>query len=71
MSDHSEPTTSDLLEQIIVIGKLPDGRMAVGNKRNQSKITREELIEIPAALRTWWLLMWETHFPGEEPEARL
>ena len=61
----------ELVEPIIVIGKLPDGRMAVGNKRNQSEITREELSEIPQALKVWWELMWAVHFPGEEPMINL
>ena len=61
----------ELVEPILVIGKLPDGRMAVGNKRNQSEITREELSEIPQALKIWWELMWALHFPGEEPVIKL
>ena len=61
----------ELVDPILVIGTLPDGRMAVGNKRDQSGITREELSEIPQALKVWWELMWAVHFPGEEPVIRL
>jgi hypothetical protein len=52
---------------IVEVGLLPDGRMAARNRRDQSGISREELSEIPQALRVWWELMWQLHFPGEEP----
>jgi hypothetical protein len=57
-----------LLEPIVTIGLLPDGRVGAENARHQGEVTREELREIPAALRVWWSLMWELHFPGETPE---
>ena len=59
------------LQPIITIGTLPDGRIAVANARDQSGLTREELREIPRALQLWWVLMWETHFPGEPLEVNL
>ena len=62
---------SDLIDPIITIGTLPDGRIAVGNARDQSGITREELREIPRALQIWWQIMWSVHFPDETPEVNL
>ena len=53
---------------IVTIGLLPDGRMAVANDRHQGDLTREELREIPVALKVWWELMWAVHFPGETPQ---
>lgn len=62
---------SDDVEPIVRIVKLPDGRIAVENARDQSALTRDELREIPRALRLWWSLMWEKHYPGETPEVNL
>jgi hypothetical protein len=59
------------VEPIINIVKLPDGRIAAENARDQKDITRDELREIPKAVQLWWTLMWETHFPGEIPEVNL
>lgn len=58
-------------EPIINIIKLPDGRIAVENARDQSQLSKEELREIPRALQLWWVLMWKTHFPGESPTVNL
>lgn len=59
---------SDYVQPIIRIVRLPDGRIAVENARDQSGLTQDELREIPKALQVWWKLMWETHFPGETME---
>lgn len=59
------------IEPLVNIVKLPDGRIAVENARDQSGLTRDELREIPRALQLWWVLMWETHYPGEAPEVNL
>jgi hypothetical protein len=58
-------------EPIVNIVRLPDGRIAAENARDQSELTKEELREIPRALHLWWSLMWASHFPGETPEANL
>lgn len=55
------------LEPIVNIVKLPDGRIAAENARDQKNITKEELAAIPHALRLWWELMWASHFPDDEP----